>query len=37
VAAIATVSPAFRAAERDRVIEFAEGAVRSDSEAVRGL
>ncbi len=36
VAAIATVSPSFRAAERDRVIDFADGVIRSDSEAVRG-
>lgn len=36
VAAIATVSPGFRAAERDRVIDFADGAIRNDSEAVRG-
>jgi lipoprotein-releasing system ATP-binding protein len=35
VAAIATVSPSFRAADGDRVITFSEGAIRSDSEAVR--
>jgi lipoprotein-releasing system ATP-binding protein len=35
VAAIATVSSAFQPWEQDRVIDFADGAIRSDSEAVR--
>lgn len=35
VAAIATVSAAFPVAESDRVIDLADGVIRSDSEAVR--
>lgn len=36
IAAIATVSSSFRVEERDRVIEFVDGAIQRDSEAVRG-
>lgn len=36
VAAIASVSPAFPVGEGDRVIDLADGVIRSDSEAVRG-
>jgi lipoprotein-releasing system ATP-binding protein len=35
VAGIATVSPAYPAWDQDRVIDFADGAIRSDTEAVR--
>jgi ABC-type branched-subunit amino acid transport system ATPase component len=35
VAAIATVAPTFQAWDQDRVIDLADGTVRSDTEAVR--